>query len=113
MSEYVLAGECNRCGDCCRWVQFWFPDSGDAAHDADYRRWLALHDRVSLTEDAGGYEVELPLRCGQLFEDPAGGRTRCMIYERRPQLCRDWPFGPRDLISLPRCSLRFELRPAG
>jgi Fe-S-cluster containining protein len=81
---WVREGECCGCGDCCR------PETIPARTKAYI-------------------EAEIPFmvvnqgNCPDF--DPETGK--CLIYEDRPQECRDFPTSPVDIAALPRCTYRF------
>jgi Fe-S-cluster containining protein len=76
---------CDHCtAKCCQY--FALPmDEPTTPQDFDFLRWFLLHDRASVfTEDETWYLlVHTP--CKHLLPD-----NRCGIYDRRPQVCRDY-----------------------
>ncbi len=83
---------CNRCGLCCEDLRC--PDSPaqiaarvhDPDEDPDQREFLA--GLVPVRPVPGGWQY----RCRHFARDDAGLGV-CMVYERRPPICRGFPFG--------------------
>ncbi len=75
---------CEGCSICCRYatVELDIPKNKD---DIDEIRWLILHDIVVMVDEEGSWLVLIPNVCKEL--SPEG---RCMIYEKRPILCRNY-----------------------
>ena len=94
-------GACNRCGRCCKTMLWNFPEPAD-------------EDMIELLI-VKGYErmpdLKLEGRAYRRFAradtcphlDPAEGR--CVMYARRPRICRHYPRSPLEL--LPGCGFRF------
>lgn len=75
------------------------PDDLDAAFLRD-----ALVDAELLFDGRWGYE------CRHFVRDEPGARTgRCSVYEARPAMCRDYPYGKP--CTHPGCTLDPDARP--
>jgi uncharacterized protein len=77
---------CHSCGaTCCRYVAVALaaPKERD---DRDLIRWYLAHKKVCVYIDRDGdWWVQVGTDCRHIAAD-----GRCRIYERRPQLCRDY-----------------------
>jgi uncharacterized protein len=85
--EDLKPGEvlCEYCtAKCCRY--FALPiDEPTTPRDFDFLRWFLLHERASVfTEDETWYLL-VHTACKHLQPD-----NRCGIYERRPEVCREY-----------------------
>lgn len=71
--------------------------------DHDQIRWYLLHENVSVWVQDGAWHLEVRVPCRHLEPD-----NRCGIYERRPDLCREygWPEGTCELFE---DDLRYDL----
>jgi uncharacterized protein len=76
---------CNYCGaKCCRY--FALPiDTPTEWQDFDYIRWYLLHERAAVFTEDGVWYLLVHTSCKHLRPDHL-----CDIYERRPQICRDY-----------------------
>lgn len=76
---------CEYCtAKCCRY--FALPiDAPDTRTEYDYIRWYMIHGRVSIFVDDETWYVMVHADCEHLQPD-----YRCGIYEKRPQICRDY-----------------------
>ena len=76
---------CNKCtAVCCRQVTVSLDGLGS---ESDYQemRWLIVHKNVSIcVDEEGDWWVEFATDCTHL-----GKQNECLIYENRPQICRD------------------------
>lgn len=86
-------GECRRCGRCCQSMVFWI-DRANSADGWDHLEWARLHtpEEIVFEYDEHGnrwWGIELPIPCRELEQD-SDGLYRCRIYERRPQMCREY-----------------------
>jgi len=86
MTRFERHGTCKMCGNCCHksmsspqmWSRMRQSELGENVRET------TLADRTVVLEDA----------CYQLGED-----NRCEIYDTRPEICRQFPRGPCDLIA--------------
>lgn len=85
-SVFIRLGECNRCGKCC--------DPATMAKRMTVYRAL-------------GVPVLLNPRYPCPHFSYVDGWGRCAIYDRRPQMCRDFPRIPEDVLGLPECGYWF------
>lgn len=86
--EFVVQGECHRCGACCEHIV------GDPPRFikntgllAIYLAWHRLAHRFTPTHR--GPNAEIIFSCGHLQND-----GRCGIYRFRPLICRNYPVVP-------------------
>lgn len=108
---------CNRCGDCCQ--RFTAPDSKTLlryiGHNAKDPSWgdgriafWASH-LVPLDEEAEDPgEGRIWYRC-DLFERDEEGLWVCTAHDRRPDVCRDFPYGRP--VTYKRCSWNVGILP--
>jgi Fe-S-cluster containining protein len=73
--------ECKRCGDCCRFVTVLVDRISPEQRD-----YFTAH---GFTIGKKGHAVSIPTMCAHLKETGEfTGKTRCDIYETRPEICR-------------------------
>jgi len=82
--KFYRIGSCKRCGKCCQAATLW----------PDVARLFGIED---LVED---------IICPHLKRN-SDGTTTCLIYPKRPKLCRDFPAEPADIANLPECGYKF------
>lgn len=97
----VKTPSCLQCGKCC------FVDLTAYAQESDFERWNAegRQDILSVMEHrhlvwSGDRLIssetgDPPRECPFLYSDE--GKWRCVIYETRPQVCRDYEPGSSEL----------------
>lgn len=101
--NWVRKGECNMCGWCCKFtfdpVAIFVPTPTEEMKDfLKVRGFQAFKSRGE--EGLGQYgAVYLP--CPKLKDN------KCSIHETRPQMCRDFPLRPSQVVNTP-CSYWFE-----
>lgn len=69
---------------CCRYFALQL-DTPEDVEDFDALRWYLLHDGAWLWVDDGDWFLQVDRPCRYL-----GPSNECTIYERRPQICRDY-----------------------
>lgn len=76
---------CNYCGaKCCKY--FALPiEKPDDWTDFEFMRWFLLHERATVFVEDGDWYLLVHNRCTRLGDD-----NRCMEYETRPDICRDY-----------------------
>jgi uncharacterized protein len=76
---------CEYCGaKCCRY--FALPiDEPTEWTDFDYIRWYLLHERAAVFIEEGSWYLLVKNRCRHV-----NAEGMCMIYDSRPQICRDY-----------------------
>ncbi len=76
---------CEYCsGKCCRY--FALPiDAPTNYEEFDYVRWYLLHDRATIFVENGNWFLMVQTICKALDEN-----NLCKIYEKRPQICREY-----------------------
>jgi Fe-S-cluster containining protein len=73
---------CAECGSCCKYIELDFAIGIFTLEKAkDIIKWLALHN---VMYDSKRDKLLFPLKCLMLQNN------RCIIYETRPQICRDF-----------------------
>lgn len=69
---------------CCRY--FALPiDKPETYKEFDFVRWYLLHEKTSVFIDDGTWYLLVDNKCKNLGDD-----NRCLIYEQRPQICREY-----------------------
>ena len=82
---------CEHCAAaCCRYVAIPL-DKPRSARDYDDIRWYLMHEAISVFVEDGDWYIQFQTRCRNLGRD-----YRCMIYETRPHICRDYEPGACD-----------------
>lgn len=85
--EDVKRGEilCSYCpAKCC--CYFALPiETPETFDDFEYIRWYILHEQATVFTEDGDWYLLVHTRCRQLGED-----NRCMAYDTRPKICRDY-----------------------
>ncbi len=83
-------GDCQRCGDCCKSLDFVEILGYDA--DSDAWRWEEFYSARGVhTERSGNrLKVRVPQRCQHLRSNYKGTIYSCAIYADRPDICRGW-----------------------
>ena len=74
---------CTGCGECCKEVPLAMP------LDVDKAVWFGLRGWDVAPMGDNRMEVVAPARC-RSFDENAEPGHRCLIYERRPQFCRNY-----------------------
>jgi len=78
--------KCGMCTNskCCTYIteQLETPRS---KHDFDHLLWQVSHENVEIYKDEDGWFLLVDARCTHLQRD-----GRCGIYDRRPQVCREY-----------------------
>lgn len=83
---------CRRCGQCCNKALI-VVDNCKLENPVyrDMARWYSYHHcQVKIDDRTGGMAIIIPLVCQHLEFDPASGTAICLIYDKRPQICRDY-----------------------
>jgi Fe-S-cluster containining protein len=97
------ASGCVRCGACCygdeMWIHVMAIDDGILGEDNVKRLTV-------LTEHGRGYRARsmkmVGGRCIAFRDDLGDGHPGCSIYERRPEICRDFSGGSADCLAARR-----------
>ncbi len=77
--------KCGACiGLCCRYFALEI-DTPDEPSDFENLRWYMLHERVQIFVDDDDWYLQIYSKCTMLGDD-----HKCMDYENRPQICRDY-----------------------
>jgi Fe-S-cluster containining protein len=82
---------CDRCGDCCKSMDFMEELGYDS--DADAARWQEFYAARGIHTERNGTRtllVRVPQRCQHLEYSYTHGNYSCAIYSNRPDICRDW-----------------------
>ena len=82
---------CEHCAAaCCRYLALPI-DKPKKQRDYDDIRWYLMHEGVTIFVEEGDWYIQYQTRCKNLGED-----NRCMVYETRPGICRDYEPGSCD-----------------
>jgi len=77
---YMRYGTCSRCGKCCSPLTLFGKSNNPRESPCRYLIWVNCD---------GEY----------LYG--------CMVYNARPQFCKDYPYHPDDIKYIPECTYRF------
>lgn len=83
---------CKRCGQCCMFACVIMEGLKVAEDKMELGRWFEEHHCkvIPVQRDEGTVlGLRIPLICRNLEIDTSSGTAHCMIYETRPQICRD------------------------
>ncbi len=76
---------CYRCpAACCRYIALPFDEPEDLEAFEEIR-WFLMHEGVTVFVTEGHWYISVATRCTHLDE-----QSRCTIYPRRPQICRQY-----------------------
>ena len=76
---------CEHCtGVCCRYIALPI-EKPTTRRDFDDMRWYVMHQGISVFMEDGAWYVQIASKCTNLQPD-----NRCMIYETRPAICREY-----------------------
>ncbi|GEM_PF-1360094 len=76
---------CEHCtAACCRYVALPIETPTERS-DFDDIRWYLLHENISVFVEDGDWYISMQTSCRQIAAD-----GRCMIYARRPRICRKY-----------------------
>ena len=93
MAELVEDNQCLRCGICCS-SAFLALNNVPIDHDEqEIARWLSYHGCEPMkypTPEGEVLAVKIPMPCKHLASEPEGGKTGCLIYGNRPNVCREY-----------------------
>jgi Fe-S-cluster containining protein len=90
-----LVGECNKCGNCCRFMRFYVRLPKNIV-----KSFYEFHG-CKLFSHKKGTMIDVPIFCKHLKENGSCGR-----YTRRPLICRIYPSNP-DLPLPEGCTLKW------
>ena len=77
---------CDKCnGLCCRYMALPIETPEDR-EDYDDIRWYLCHEDVAVFVEDGDWYLNVKNRCKYLAEDD----HRCLIYDKRPKICRGY-----------------------
>jgi Fe-S-cluster containining protein len=86
-----MSERCVECGArCCRYFCFEI-DTPDTYEEYENIRWFLCHEGVSVHIDDGDWYISIANRCKMLGEN-----DRCIMYEKRPLICRKYAVGNCD-----------------
>ncbi len=76
---------CEHCAAaCCRYLALPM-DKPTNERDYDDIRWYLMHEGVTVFVEEGDWYVQYQTRCKNL-----GADNLCMVYETRPEICREY-----------------------
>jgi Fe-S-cluster containining protein len=86
--------QCERCtGLCCRY--FALPiETPETRDDYDDIRWYLCHKDITVFVEDGDWYINIKNKCRHLSQ----GDHRCLIYDRRPNICRKYKHADCDLV---------------
>ena len=89
---------CSKCGKCCLGFRIRIPNLSP-----DYKRYYSYHENTEVQEIDGKTFLRINNRCKNLSKD-----NLCLIYENRPDICRDGYTKIRDdRVNFPEgCTLK-------
>ena len=81
--------KCSRCHNskCCTYTTEALGDIG-SKEDFDHLLWQVSHEGVEVYRSEGDWYLLIDGKCEHLLPD-----RRCGIYDKRPQVCRDYDVG--------------------
>ncbi|MBE7560327.1 YkgJ family cysteine cluster protein [bacterium] len=84
----LLATYCPQCdAACCKYFAFEI-DEPDCEEELDKVYWFLCHEGTMVFVDEGKWFLQISNKCRYLQPD-----GRCGVYDRRPQVCRDYGLG--------------------
>lgn len=85
-SSFMENKTCENCdGKCCKYVVIEI-DEPESLEDFEDIKWYVCHKNVNVyIDEEGQWHVEFITPCEFL-----GEKNKCMIYEKRPQICREY-----------------------
>jgi hypothetical protein len=89
---------------CCRYITVVLPPPR-RKWDFDELSWFLSHENISVYVEARRWHLEVRNPCKHLTSD-----NLCAIYERRPQVCRDYDHDSCEYPERPRHKLHFDTR---
>lgn len=84
---------CQRCGTCCLSAFLALANVPIEQDSQELARWLSYHGCEPMRypgEKGEVLAVKIPIPCKHLASEPAGGKTGCLIYKTRPNVCREY-----------------------
>ena len=84
----LLATYCPQCdAACCKYFAFEIDEPEDE-EELDKVFWFLVHEGATVFVDEGKWYLQISNKCRYLAPD-----GRCGIYEKRPQVCREYGLG--------------------
>lgn len=83
---------CRRCGQCCNKALL-IMDGCNLAQEKmrDLAQWYSYHHcEIRAEEGTGNMSIMIPMVCQHLNFNPETGFAACLIYDKRPQICREY-----------------------
>jgi len=77
---------CSRCGLCCLYTKIVMPDN-DKGRDGT--EWVKLHG-CKVVRENDQLAIIIPAICDHLYFDADSNHFACGIYDKRPQICRNY-----------------------
>jgi Fe-S-cluster containining protein len=91
MAKEIQCDDCNAL--CCRYFALPLETPEDRG-DYDDIRWFLCHKDISVFVEKGDWYISIKNKCKYL----SGDDNRCMIYKRRPRICRYYSRRSCDLV---------------
>jgi len=85
-------GECSKCGECCKWLQFEIPGLGNDRNKQEYFKAHGCKRE--------GDKLLVPMRCPHLTEE-----NLCDIHDHKPFLCSSWKGSTKGFWKPKCCTL--------
>ena len=114
-------GKCDRCGDCCRVIEFRGslfkeklkrrlirPFKSDLPTFEETAKFLNNHKNIRVIIDDKFYRIIIKAPCKYLIEKK-NGTTSCKIYKKRPKICKKFPQTPKDTKFMLKCGYNFAI----
>lgn len=95
---------CHLCtARCCKYFAVEI-DAPTDREDHEYIRWFLMHEGIAVWMDEGDWYLEVRTVCRHLQPD-----NSCGIYEKRPQVCRDYGVKDKDPCEFFTDDLEYDL----
>lgn len=80
---------CRQCGQCCVYAIVPIPGATRDHDPMEIVSYLEAHN-CKVYDGEQCLMLRIPMNCQHLEFDTATNTAHCLIYDRRPQLCRDY-----------------------
>ncbi len=84
---------CLRCGTCCSSAFFALMNVSIEDDAQELARWMSYFGCEPMkypTSEGEVLAVKIPMPCKHLAREPESGKMGCLIYENRPNVCREY-----------------------
>ena len=92
--QMAAKSQCDKCsGLCCRY--FALPlETPETREDFDDIRWYLCHEDITVFVEDGDWYLNVKNKCRHLSD----GSHRCLIYAKRPGICRKYKHADCDFV---------------